>query len=131
MGLYSFMVTDGPDLGRTFDLEPGLTIVGRLKKTRPYDPEGSRRWGLIDKTVSRSHIMLEWHEPGAPIMKHLSETNFTYIDGTLVEETILSNGQTIRMGQTTMEVQFESEWVDGSPPEWEGQVIEIDEESAE
>lgn len=126
MGFYSFMVTDGPDLGRSFDLEPGLTIVGRLKKIRPSDPEGSRRWSLIDKTVSRSHIMLEWHDPCAPILKHLSETNFTYVDGRVVEEEIVQNGQVIRMGQTTMEVQFEPEWVDGQPPEWKGKSIEIE-----
>ena len=104
------MVTDGPDLGRTFDLEEGLTILGRIEVSLPEDPEGSRRWTLIDKTVSRTHAQLEYNVPGAPILTHLSETNDTMIDGRKVKHEILQPGQTLRLGQTTLEMQMESGW---------------------
>lgn len=110
MTRYSFMVTDGPDLGRTFDLEEGLTILGRIEVSLPEDPEGSRRWTLIDKTVSRTHAQLEYNVPGAPILTHLSETNDTMIDGRKVKHEILQPGQTLRLGQTTLEMQMESGW---------------------
>lgn len=109
---YSFVVADGPDLGRTFDLEPGITLVGRLKEATPNDPEGSRRWTLLDKTVSRTHSELSWNQPGAPTLTHLSATNDTYLDGRRIKEETLQPGQAIRMGQTILVVQMEA---DGRP----------------
>jgi pSer/pThr/pTyr-binding forkhead associated (FHA) protein len=108
---YSFLVTDGPDLGRSFVLEEGATLVGRGETLLPEDPPDSRRWTLIDKTVSRTHARLDLSDPGAPILTHLSQTNDTYVDGRKVYEETLQPGQTVRMGQTTLEVHMESGWV--------------------
>lgn len=108
---YSFLVTDGPDLGRTFTLEQGVTLIGRIETSQPEDPPGSRRWTLIDKTVSRTHAQLQLDDPGAPKLMHLSQTNETYVDGRKIEEEILQPGQTVRLGQTTMEMAMESGWV--------------------
>ena len=38
MPQYSFMITDGPDLGRTFILEEGVTLLGRGEGNLPDDP---------------------------------------------------------------------------------------------
>jgi pSer/pThr/pTyr-binding forkhead associated (FHA) protein len=108
---YSFMVTDGPDLGRSFVLEEGLTLIGRIESSLPEDPPHSRRWTLIDKTVSRTHAQLHLSHPGAPLLTHLSQTNDTFVDGRKVDEELLQPGQTVRLGQTTLEVQMESGWV--------------------
>lgn len=108
---YSFMITDGPDLGRTFTLEEGVTLLGRGEGNLPGDPPNSRRWTLIDKTVSRTHAQIWLADPGAPKLTHLSGTNDTYVDGRKISEETLQPGQTVRMGQTTMEVQMESGWV--------------------
>lgn len=107
---YNFTITDGPDLGRMFTLETGITLVGRGEGTLPDDPPNSRRWTLIDKTVSRTHAQLSLDDPGAPRLTHLSGTNDTYVDGRKILEETLQPGQTVRMGQTTMEVQMESGW---------------------
>jgi pSer/pThr/pTyr-binding forkhead associated (FHA) protein len=107
---YSFMITDGPDLGRSFTLEEGITLVGRGDGRLPGDPPNSRRWTLIDKTVSRTHAQITLSEPGAPQLTHMSQTNDTYVDGRKIEQETLQPGQTVRMGQTTMEVQMESGW---------------------
>lgn len=106
---YTFVVADGPDLGRTFDLEPGVTLLGRLNEATPNDPEGSRRWTLMDKTVSRTHSEVSWAQPGAPLLTHLSATNDTYLDGRRIKEETLQPGQAIRMGQTVLIVQMEAE----------------------
>lgn len=108
---YSFMVTDGPDLGRSFTLEPGVTLIGRIESSIAEDPPESRRWTLIDKTVSRTHAQLSYADPGAPQLKHLSGTNDTFVDGRKVQEETLQPGQTVRLGQTTLEVLMESGWV--------------------
>jgi pSer/pThr/pTyr-binding forkhead associated (FHA) protein len=108
---YSFIVTDGPDLGRTFTLEEGATLIGRGEFSMPEDPPGSRRWTLIDKTVSRTHARLDLADPGAPLLTHLSQTNDTYVDDRKIFEETLQPGQTVRLGQTTLEVQMESGWV--------------------
>jgi predicted component of type VI protein secretion system len=108
---YIFEITDGPDLGRIFHLELGTTLLGRGEGRLPGDPPDSRRWTLIDKTVSRTHARIELAEPGAPRLTHLSETNDTFVDGRKIQEETLQPGQTVRMGQTTMQVQMESGWV--------------------
>lgn len=113
MARYSFYTTDGPDKGKTFNLEPGITLLGRRDTTAGDDPTGSRRWVLTDPAVSRTHARIEWDGENSPVLVHLSSTNATLLDGkivtglTLEEGSQLSNGNKIRMGQTGFEVREE------------------------
>lgn len=113
MARYSFYTTDGPDKGKTFNLEPGVTLLGRRDTAAGDDPSDSRRWVLTDPAVSRTHARIEWDGEGPPVLVHLSSTNATLLDGkivtglTLEEGSQLSNGNKIRMGQTGFEVREE------------------------
>lgn len=108
---YSFLVTDGPDLGRTFVLTPGVTIIGRLDTAASDDPPGSTRWTLTDPAVSRTHAQITWDGTNAPVLVHLSTTNATLLNGRIVTGQSLEQGQSLqdkqnlRMGQTGLEVQ--------------------------
>lgn len=108
---YSFLVTDGPDLGRTFVLTPGATIIGRLDTAASDDPPGSTRWTLTDPAVSRTHAQINWDGTHAPVLVHLSTTNATLLNGRIVTGQSLEQGQSLqdkqnlRMGQTGLEVQ--------------------------
>lgn len=108
---YSFLVTDGPDLGRTYTLEVGSTLMGRLDAPSPDDPEGSMRWTLTDPAVSRTHAQIDWDGTSPPILIHLSSTNATLLDGRIVtgksldDGQSLKQGQSLRLGQTSLEVQ--------------------------
>ena len=113
MARYSFYTTDGPDKGTTFNLEPGVTLLGRRDTAAGDDPSDSRRWVLTDPAVSRTHARIEWDGENSPVLVHLSSTNATLLDGkivtglTLEEGSQLSNGNKIRMGQTGFEVKEE------------------------
>jgi hypothetical protein len=108
---YSFIVTDGPDLGRTFVLTAGITIIGRLDAPAADDPPGSVRWTLTDPAVSRTHAQITWDGENAPVLIHLSTTNATLLNGRIVTGQSLEHGQSLhdkqnlRMGQTGLEVQ--------------------------
>lgn len=110
MARYSFYTTDGPDKGKTFELEAGITLVGRRDTAASDDPADSKRWVLTDPAVSRTHARVEWDGQGPPVLVHLSSTNATLLNGkivtglTLDEGAHLSNGHVIRMGQTGFEV---------------------------
>lgn len=101
MNSYIFTVLEGPDIGRTLELEVGKTVLGR--QALP-DDEVSRVfcWTFIDKTVSRSHAEIRLADPGVPILRHLSATNDTFVDGRKITEENLQPGQVIRMGQTVV-----------------------------
>lgn len=115
MARYSFTLTDGPDEGRTFDLEPGITLVGRRDTPADDDPENSRRWVLTDPAVSRTHARIDWDGKNNPVLIHLSSTNATLLEGRIVTGQSLEDGQSLepgnrlRMGQTGMEVVREEE----------------------
>jgi pSer/pThr/pTyr-binding forkhead associated (FHA) protein len=108
---YSFLVTDGPDLGRSFVLATGVTIIGRLDTSAADDPPGSCRWTLTDPAVSRTHAQITWDGEGPPVLVHLSTTNATLLNGRIVTGQSLEQGQSLqdkqnlRMGQTGLEVQ--------------------------
>lgn len=107
---YSFLVTDGPDIGRTFVLTAGITIIGRLDTSAPDDPAQSVRWTLTDPAVSRTHAQITWDGENAPVLVHLSTTNATLLNGRIVTGQSLEQGQSLqdkqslRMGQTGLEV---------------------------
>ena len=110
MARYSFNLTDGPDEGQKFQLEPGITLVGRRDTAADDDPPGSRRWVLTDPAISRTHARIDWDGKGEPVLIHLSSTNATLLEGRIVtgssidDGQLLSHGNRLRMGQTGMEV---------------------------
>jgi len=118
MARYSFHITDGPDQGRTFELEPGITLLGRRDSAAEDDPPGSRRWVLTDPAVSRTHARVDWDGKKLPVLIHLSSTNATLLEGRIVtgqsieEGQSLSDGHKLRMGQTGLEVRavMDSRW---------------------
>lgn len=126
---YSFMVTDGPDLGRTYTLSPGSTLLGRLDAPSPDDPEASMRWTLTDPAVSRTHAQIDWDGASPPVLIHLSSTNATLLDGRIVtgksleDGQSLKNGQSLRLGQTSLEVQETISGADWAVIEGENEAI--------
>lgn len=78
----------------------GRTLIGRA----PTEPasEGVFHWTLIDKTVSRTHAELFLADPGVPILRHLSSTNDTFVNGRKIQQENLQDGQVIRLGQTVI-----------------------------
>lgn len=103
---YIFEIIDGPDQGRTFELEEGVTLIGRRDTSAEDDPPGSRRWVLTDPAVSRTHARIDWSLDGLPLLIHLSSTNATLLEGRIVTGQSIDQGQTLadghqmRMGQT-------------------------------
>jgi FHA domain len=118
MARYSFDITDGPDQGRTFDLEAGITLIGRRDTPAEDDPEGSRRWVLTDPAVSRTHARIDWDGSGRPVLVHLSSTNATLLEGRIVTGQSMQDGQSLedgnklRMGQTglTVKAALDNRW---------------------
>lgn len=101
---YTLIVLDGPDMGATHKLEPGVTLIGRMSSAASMDPSGFTRWELTDKTVSRTHCEVSWSEVGPPVLTHLSQTNKTYIEGRPIDDCMLVDGQCIGLGQTKIGV---------------------------
>ncbi len=108
---YCFFVVDGPDMGKTFTLTTGVTILGRLDTSAPEDPPESKRWTLTDPAISRTHAQITWDGQADPVLIHLSMTNATLLNGRLVTGQALGQGQSLedkqvlRLGQTSLEVQ--------------------------
>lgn len=100
MRSYVFTVLEGPDIGRSIELKLGRTLIGRA----PSEPESGtlHHWTLMDRTVSRVHAELFLADPGVPILKHLSTTNDTFVDGRRVEQENLQDGHILRLGQTVI-----------------------------
>lgn len=106
MHAYIFTVLEGPDIGRTMELQVGTTFLGR--QSMVGEESKVYRWTFIDKTVSRTHAEIYLADPGVPILRHLSGTNDTYVDGRKVTlEENLQPGQVIRLGQTILVMETE------------------------
>jgi pSer/pThr/pTyr-binding forkhead associated (FHA) protein len=101
MNSYVFTILEGPDIGRTLELKVGKTYLGR--QSISVDEENQVYcWTLIDKTVSRTHAEISLSDPGVPILRHLSATNDTFVDGRKISQENLQDGQVIQMGQTAI-----------------------------
>ena len=84
--MYTLIVLDGPDMGASFKLEPGVTLVGRISSSATPDPAGFQRWELSDVTVSRTHCEIAYSVAGSPVLTHLSQTNQTLVNGKAVDD---------------------------------------------
>jgi diguanylate cyclase (GGDEF)-like protein len=85
------VVVAGTRLGEIFPIE-GEVLIGR-------DPEAHLR--LYDEGISRRHARVVPSGDTATIVD-LDSANGVYVDGKKVTETLLHDGQKIRVGQTTI-----------------------------
>jgi pSer/pThr/pTyr-binding forkhead associated (FHA) protein len=101
---FTFTVVEGPDSGQTMTLKVGKTYLGRL---RISDDEVHLIycWALGDKTVSRTHAEISLVESEMPILRHITETNPTFVDGRRILREQLKPGQIIKIGQTSIRME--------------------------
>ncbi len=92
-----FVVTvlEGPERGETFALDPktsGLVLVGQSVTCRIR---------LSDRGVSRRHASI-LQKNGGLLLRDLSSTNGTYVDGVRVIEAWVHAAGSVRLGNTTL-----------------------------
>lgn len=113
---YWFTIVEGPEQGRTLELEHGITVLGRLADKGETDPPGSRRWLINDPAVSRTHCAIQWLAQGPPQLAHFSKTNNTLVNGQPIQQAILEPDFVLQIGLTSLQLKRE-EIADG--PGWE------------
>lgn len=94
---YTLHVTDGADRGASFVIDgttPSRILVGQ-------SPVCQLR--LADRRVSRRHVALDPTDAGLRL-SDLGSTNGTFVDGVRVFDALLSGGENIRVGTTTVRV---------------------------
>ncbi len=88
----SIQVIQGPDKGRSYELQRGENVIGRLSDTVE----------LNERTVSRRHALIrsrddEW------VLEDLGSANGTYVNGVRIHRlTTLHRGDQIRVGQSLL-----------------------------
>ena len=85
---------DGPQRGRTISIRRTRSYLGR--------EEGEIR--VDDPLVSRKHAVLEIYDPETVILKDLSSTNGTYLNGRLIDHCKLNDGDELRVGSSILSV---------------------------
>ena len=109
-------VIQGPDHGRTFDLDGATSVIGR-------DPACDV--ALRDPGVSRHHARLELLS-GRQILKDLGSSNGTFVNGVRVAEASIQPGDQIRVGNTLLTMG--RPLADGALVEHRGLPIQVDTE---
>ena len=109
-------VIQGPDHGRTFDIEGENAVIGR-------DP--SCEVSLRDPGVSRDHAHLELKD-GRLILKDSGSSNGTLVNGVRSHETAIQTGDQIRVGNTILAVGLPP--ADGALVDERGLPIRVDTE---
>lgn len=90
--MLTLLVLQGPDKGRRYELPDSPALIGRESRAIP----------MSDNTVSRRHCELVPAE-GEWILKDLSSSNGTYVNGMRVNNTYgLKLGDQIRVGKTLL-----------------------------
>ncbi len=93
-------VIDGINKGKKYRFtEPDTFLVGRA-------PEAHFNLGNRDLYVSRRHFLLEILPPRCRLF-HISKTNETKVNGHLVQECDLSNGDVIEVGYTVISLSID------------------------
>ncbi len=106
-------IVDGPGRGLTFPIDAQEISIGRAR--RPDDRQ--QGWfRLNDDAVSRLHADLKWDANQERLrIFHRSETNMTYVNGQPIDEMILEQGDLIKVGAVTLEVQRAEKRFSGIP----------------
>lgn len=102
------IVIEGPDAGRTFDLDasaPSRILVG----TSP-----ACHVKLVDPTVSRRHAAFEPTGKGGYRLTDLDSTNGTTVDGVRIHEAFVRGGEIVRFGSTA--VRLDADVASDGPP---------------
>ncbi|HZO84214.1 MAG TPA: FHA domain-containing protein [Verrucomicrobiae bacterium] len=81
--------------GKTFELKPELTTVGRLPDNALQIPEGS---------VSSHHAEIEMRG-NELFVRDLDSTNGTFINGEKIKEGVVKPGQILRLGMVDMRLE--------------------------
>ncbi|MFZ0180280.1 MAG: FHA domain-containing protein [Candidatus Dormiibacterota bacterium] len=92
----SFVRTDATDLGTllaTHPLRPPVVEVGRAEESQVV---------LADPFVSRQHAELRWHRDGGWELLDLKSHNGTFVNGQLISEAWLHDGDVIGIGHRTL-----------------------------
>ena len=109
MQRYQLELLRGPDVGRTWDLDPEETRVGK-------GPDNTVV--IIDATVSRNHFALI-QRPEGLLLRDLGSTNGTYLEGAQVLEAFVRPGMELRAGEVLLRLKPINEGVaiqpSGSP----------------
>ncbi|NTW04929.1 MAG: DUF3662 and FHA domain-containing protein [Peptococcaceae bacterium] len=87
---YTLEVVGGPLAGKIFMLEDYSLVIGRRESCDIV---------LLDESVSRRHARLEYKK-GSWYIHDLNSGNGTFINGKRVSATVLSLGDTIKLGAT-------------------------------
>jgi serine/threonine protein kinase len=94
----TLQIVSGPDQGRSFPLEEGIVLlVGRGQETPTR---------LKDPQISRVHCQVSV-EDGKVLLKHLSKSSNTLVNGRNVTEHELRPGEIIQLGGTQMRYEME------------------------
>ncbi|MBM4018857.1 MAG: FHA domain-containing protein [Planctomycetes bacterium] len=109
-------VIQGPDHGKTFDLDGESLVIGR-------DP--SCDIALMDPGVSRHHARLELRA-NHYVLKDAGSANGTFINGVRATESALETGDQIRLGNTILSMGLPPAEV--APVEHRGLPIRVDTE---
>lgn len=90
--------------GRTYMLQVGINTIGRQASTS----SATVQIATSDRTMSRSHAIVEVHNAGGQIvhiLKNGANKNPSHYNGTLIESTdqfILNNGDKVKFGSTEL-----------------------------
>lgn len=93
------VVTEGPDAGQAFELDPrspSRILVG----TSPVC-----QVRLTDGTVSRRHAAFEPTGSGGYRLTDLGSTNGTVVDGTRIVEAFVRGGESVRFGSSLVQLE--------------------------
>lgn len=85
-------IVSGVEKGKFFKLPPGITILGRTDGDLTID----------DPKISRKHAVLENLGPDVFYLKDLASSNGTYVNSKAITLTKISEGDTIRLGDTVL-----------------------------
>jgi len=102
---YQLELLRGPEVGRSWDLQPEETRVGK-------GPENDVV--IVDATVSRNHFTLIQHPEGL-LLKDLGSTNGTYLEGARVLEAFVRPGMELRAGEVSLRLKPVNEEVGIQP----------------
>ncbi len=103
------VVVEGPDAGKTFELDPSspsriLLGTGPACQVR-----------LTDSTVSRRHAAFEPAGAGAYRLADLGSTNGTIVDRTRIVEVYVHGGETVRFGSSVVRLETGLPPIDPEP----------------
>lgn len=95
MALVPYMlIEEGPDKGRTFDTDAVRFVIGRGKSQAQFVLSGE------DPAVSRAHCQID--RRGDTFILTNRSPNRTSVNGVVTDQTVLSDNDLIKIGQSTV-----------------------------